>query len=103
MQANVNPEDLPRATALVSFAQLFGGVLGIGVCGTVFANELAAGLKEFAPDAPFQLVRHSVDSIWTLPPAQRVGVIHAYVKVNFKHVTPMWRHAFTDFVLPLGC
>jgi MFS family permease len=80
IQANVNPEDLPQTTALVTFAQLFGGVLGIGVCGTVFANELSAGLKQFAPDASFDLVRHSVEAIWSLPDAQRPGVIHAYVR-----------------------
>jgi len=80
IQANVEPEDLPQTTALVTFAQLFGGVLGIGICGAVFANELSAGLKLSAPDAPFDLVRHSVEAIWTLPEDQRPGVIHAYVK-----------------------
>lgn len=82
IQANVDPEDLPQTTALVSFAQLFGGVLGIAVCGTVFANELSQGLKQSAPDAPFALVRHSVAAIWQLPPEQRTAVIHAYVGVN---------------------
>jgi len=79
IQANVDPEDLPQTTALVSFAQLFGGVLGIGVCGTVFANELSAGLMKYAPEAPFGLVRHSVEAIYTLPVEQQAGVIHAYV------------------------
>jgi MFS family permease len=92
IQANVDPEDLPQTTALVTFAQLFGGVLGIGICGTVFANELSAGLKEFAPDASFDLVRHSVEAIWTLPPEQRPGVIHAYVKAVDK-----------VFLVPVAC
>jgi hypothetical protein len=39
--------------ALVTFPQLFGGVLGIGVCGTVFGNELSQYLKKYAPEAPF--------------------------------------------------
>ena len=82
IQSNVNPEDLPQATALVSFAQLLGGVLGISVCGTVFANELSSGLKKYAPEAPFKLVRDSVEAIYTLPVEQRAGVIHAYVLVN---------------------
>jgi hypothetical protein len=81
IQANVDPEDLPQTTALVSFSQLFGGVLGIGVCGTVFANELSSGLMKYAPDAPFALVRDSVEAIYTLPLEQRPGVIHAYVLV----------------------
>jgi hypothetical protein len=83
IQANVSPKDLPQTTALVTFAQLFGAVLGISVCGTVFANELAKGLRESAPEAPFELVRHSVDAIWGLEEGQRAGVIHAYVKVCF--------------------
>jgi hypothetical protein len=61
---------------------LFGGVLGIGVCGTVFANELSAGLKQFAPEAPFTLVRNSIEAIYTLPVELQAGVIHAYVLVN---------------------
>jgi len=79
IQANVDPVDLPQTTALVTFAQLFGGVLGIGVCGTVFANELSSGLMKYAPEAPFGLVRNSVEAIFTLPVEQRAGVIHAYV------------------------
>jgi hypothetical protein len=51
----------------------------------VFANELRAGLRKFAPDAPFDLVSHSVEAIWSLPPAQHAGVIHAYVGVNIKY------------------
>jgi hypothetical protein len=81
IQSNVEPKDLPQTTALVTFAQLFGGVLGIGVCGTVFANELSSGLMKYAPDAPFGLVRDSVEAIYTLPVEQRAGVIHAYVLV----------------------
>jgi len=61
---------------------LLGGVLGISVCGTVFANELSSGLKKYAPEAPFKLVRDSVEAIYTLPVEQRAGVIHAYVLVN---------------------
>jgi hypothetical protein len=66
----------------VSFAQLFGGVLEIGICGTVFANMQSRGLKEFAPDAPFDLVRHHVAVIWALPPEMRKGIIHALVLVS---------------------
>ena len=73
--------DLPIATALISFAQLIGGVLGIAVYGTIFANELAQGLVKEAPGAPFELVRHSVEAIYTLPPDMRAGVIRAYVEV----------------------
>ena len=81
MQANVEQEDLAHTTALVTFAQLFGGVLGIGAAGAVFSNVLATNLVKFAPDAPFALVRDSVTAIYTLPVEQQGGVIHAYVLV----------------------
>jgi hypothetical protein len=68
-----------RSSALVTFAQLFGGVLGIGVCGAVFANELASDLVKYAPDAPFALVRDSISAIYPLPVQQQADVIHGYV------------------------
>jgi len=90
IQSNVEPEDLPVTTALVSFAQLFGGVLGIGICGTIFANKLNQGLMEFAPGAPFDLVRHSAGAVATLPIEMQAGVIHAYVKaVDYVFLLPV--------------
>jgi hypothetical protein len=41
--------------------------------------QLSQNIPIFAPDAPLQLVLHSVDAIKTLPALQQVGVIHAYV------------------------
>ena len=70
------------AAALVSFARLIGGVLGIAVYGTIFANELAQGLVKDAPSAPFELVCHSVEAIYTLPLDMHAGVIRAYVEVR---------------------
>jgi hypothetical protein len=67
---------------LVSFTQLFSGVLRIRICGTVFANTLSQGLTEFAPDAPFNLVHHSVPAIWMLLPVMQEGIIHTYVLVS---------------------
>jgi hypothetical protein len=73
-------------------------VLGIGVCGTVFANELSAGLAKYAPEAPFGLVRHSVEAIYTLPVAQQAGVIHAYVLViNLLLCSASWSLLLTSF------
>jgi len=90
IQSNTEPIDLPITTALVSFAQLFGGVLGIGICGTIFANKLSEGLLEFAPDAPFDLVRHSVEAIATLPVEMRPGIIHAYVRaIDYVFLLPV--------------
>jgi hypothetical protein len=72
--------------------------LGIGVCGTVFANELSSGLTTYAPEAPFQLVRDSVEAIYTLPVAQQAGVIHAYVLVILSFCFVMYRGVFADAV-----
>jgi hypothetical protein len=66
---------------LVSFTQLFSGVLRIRICGTVFANTLSQGLTEFAPDAP-NLVHHSVPATWMLLPVIQEGIIHTYVLVS---------------------
>ena len=94
----MDPVDLPQTTALVSFAQLFGGVLGIGVCGTVFSNELSLSLKKYAPDAPFGLVRHSVEVIYILPVEQQAGVIHAYVLVTIPFLFMQCQARDTDNV-----
>ena len=97
IQANVDPMDLPTATALVSFVQLIGGVLGIAVYGTIFANELAQGLVKDAPGAPFELVRYSVEDIYTLPPDMRASVIRAYDEVGV--VIPFHLRRILMFVL----
>ncbi|GAA6021533.1 hypothetical protein JCM11491_006474 [Sporobolomyces phaffii] len=72
-------EDIPQRTGVVTFAQLIGATIGIAIASSVFGNKLAQGLREFAPDAPFNLVRNSVEAIKTLDPAMQVGVKHAYV------------------------
>jgi len=88
LQANVARQaDIPQATALVTFCQLIGGALGIAVGGTVFGNQLGKGLTEFAPDAPFDLVKNSVEAIYTLSPDLIPGVIHAYVRaLDFTYI-----------------
>ncbi|SCZ91295.1 BZ3500_MvSof-1268-A1-R1_Chr1-2g01314 [Microbotryum saponariae] len=74
-----NPDDVPQATALVTFAQLVGGTIGIAISSTVFGSKLSSALKEFAPTAPFDLVRNSVEAVKTLPADIKPAVIHAYV------------------------
>ncbi|KAG0143946.1 hypothetical protein CROQUDRAFT_48074 [Cronartium quercuum f. sp. fusiforme G11] len=80
IQANVEEKDIPQATSLVTFAQLIGGVIGIAVAQTIFGNALSSNLIKYAPDAPFELVRSSVETIATLPESLRPGVIHAYIE-----------------------
>ncbi|GAA5909666.1 hypothetical protein JCM5296_006726 [Sporobolomyces johnsonii] len=71
--------DVAQKTALVTFAQLVGGTIGIAIASSIFGNRLASALHEFAPDAPFDLVRNSVDAIKTIAPDLQPGVRHAYV------------------------
>ncbi|BGP21155.1 hypothetical protein JCM10295v2_000026 [Rhodotorula toruloides] len=79
VQADCDDEtEVPQKTALVTFAQLVGGTIGIAIASSIFGTKLGASLHKFAPDAPFQLVRNSVEAIPTLPKALQPGVIHAY-------------------------
>ncbi|KAL8292144.1 hypothetical protein RQP46_001610 [Phenoliferia psychrophenolica] len=81
VQADIaDQNDISQATGLVTFAQLVGGTIGISIASTVFGSKLASGLHEFAPDAPFDLVRNSVFAIKDLVEPVKGQVIHAYVK-----------------------
>ncbi|KDN43133.1 hypothetical protein RSAG8_06286, partial [Rhizoctonia solani AG-8 WAC10335] len=64
---------IPQATSLVTFTQLGGGIIGIAIAGTVFANKLSSSLFEIAPDFPAEVaegLRQSVTIIYTLPSDQ---------------------------------
>ncbi|KAF8509602.1 major facilitator superfamily domain-containing protein [Hysterangium stoloniferum] len=56
-----------------------GQMVGLAMGNALFTNKLATTLKQLAPDAPFDLIMHSIDSIWQLPMDQRTRVIRAYV------------------------
>ncbi|GAA5917435.1 hypothetical protein JCM6882_008662 [Rhodosporidiobolus microsporus] len=75
-----DPAKIPQKTALVTFTQLVGGTIGISIASSLFNTRLSSALKEFAPDAPYDLVRLSVQAIPTLDAAMQVGVKHAYVE-----------------------
>lgn len=80
VQADCDDEDkIPQKTALVSFSQLVGGTIGIAIASSVFGTKLSSALREFAPDAPYALVRNSVQAIPELPKELQPGVVHAYV------------------------
>ena len=46
---------------MMTFFQRLGGVLGVSIAGTIFANELSQNLKKFAPDAPVAALAASVE------------------------------------------
>jgi len=75
------PEMVPQATSLVTFAQLVGGIIGIAVAGTIFGNQLTTGFAKYAPNLPQDValsVRQSVLVISTLSPEDKANVIKAY-------------------------
>ncbi|GAA6033655.1 hypothetical protein JCM8097_004368 [Rhodosporidiobolus ruineniae] len=74
-----DPKDVPQKTGLVTFFQLVGGTIGIAIASSLFNTRLSSALHEFAPDAPYALVRQSVEAIPTIAENLRPGVIHAYV------------------------
>ncbi|KIR53334.1 major facilitator superfamily transporter [Cryptococcus gattii Ru294] len=73
------PSLLPQATGVVSFFQLTGAALGVGIINTVQSVYLNTEIKLLAPEVDFNLVRNSVSAIYTLPPDQQPAVIEAYV------------------------
>lgn len=84
------PYLIPQATGVVTFFQLTGAALGVGIINTVQSIYLNKELKILAPEAPFELVRQSVSAIFSLPAAQQPSVIHAYVISITKSLTPIY-------------
>jgi len=83
IQAEYNSEEhmIPQSSSMVQFTQLIGGIVGIAVAGSIFANQLVKELAKFAPNLPPDVVhgvRQSVTYIFTLPLNERDPVISAY-------------------------
>ncbi|KAK6996675.1 major facilitator superfamily domain-containing protein [Favolaschia claudopus] len=73
------PRLIGQAMSMGSFAQFFGGTLGLGVAEPVFSSQLSKYLKEYAPDAPVSIVTQSPTSIYTALPQEMIaGVVEAY-------------------------
>ncbi|BEI82777.1 hypothetical protein CcaverHIS002_0306450 [Cutaneotrichosporon cavernicola] len=85
------PELIPQATGIVSFFQLTGAALGIGIVNTVQSVYLNRYIKEFAPTAPFEVVRQSTQAMWhiDLPSDVRAAVVHAYTAAISKSYIPI--------------
>lgn len=81
---------LPQATGVASFFQLTGAALGIGIVNTVQSIYLNRYLVQYAPDAPFNVVRHSPAAIYTLAKELQPGVIHAYLLAISKSYLPIF-------------
>ncbi|KAJ7718769.1 ABC transporter, partial [Mycena maculata] len=76
-----HPKLLGQATSVASFAQFFGGTIGLGVAEPVFASELGKYIPQYAPEAPAAIVKESPTAIYTdLPAAMIPGVVQAYMQ-----------------------
>ncbi|KAK7012869.1 MFS general substrate transporter [Favolaschia claudopus] len=74
---------IPQATAFVSFTQILGGIVGIAVAGSMFANNFRHHLDIYAPDLPSsarEAVLQSVTVIKSLPTVLRTQVVEAYAR-----------------------
>jgi hypothetical protein len=80
---------VPQATGVISFFQLTGAAIGIGIVNTVQSVYLNSELKAKAPEAPFAVVRQSVEAIKTLPEALQPAVVDAYVTAITKSFVPI--------------
>ncbi|CAK9781215.1 unnamed protein product [Cutaneotrichosporon oleaginosum] len=83
------PALLPQATGVLSFFQLTGAAVGVGIINTVQSIYLNEYLRKYAPLAPFQIVRQSTTVIPMLPGILRPGVIKAYTLAISKSYLPM--------------
>ncbi|EIW70918.1 hypothetical protein TREMEDRAFT_38481 [Tremella mesenterica DSM 1558] len=83
------PNLIPQATGVLSFFQLTGSALGIGIVNTVQSVYLNKELRLLAPDAPFEVVRQSVSAISTLSPEMQIPVIAAYIIAITKSLIPL--------------
>ncbi|KAG9018967.1 hypothetical protein FRB90_007731 [Tulasnella sp. 427] len=65
------PDMIPQTSALVNFAQYFGGSLGIAIAGTIFSSQFGRLLSIYAPDLPPKVVaafKQSVEVVKQLDP-----------------------------------
>ncbi|KAF8315117.1 ABC transporter [Clavulina sp. PMI_390] len=78
---NHNEAMIPMTNSIVNFMQLTGGVIGIAIAGTIFANQLVVELHKYASGLDPTVadkVRQSVTYIFTLPVEEQAPVIQAY-------------------------
>ncbi|KZP15581.1 MFS general substrate transporter [Athelia psychrophila] len=79
VEFNDTPALIGQSSSMASFAQFFGGTIGLGVAEPVFSSELTKNLLKYAPDAPATIVKESPVNIYTdLAPDLIPGVVLAY-------------------------
>ncbi|KAK7045105.1 major facilitator transporter-like protein [Favolaschia claudopus] len=75
------PKLLGQAMSMSSFAQHFGGTVGLGIAEPVFASLLTGYLRRYAPEAPVGVVKDSPTAIYRVLPEELVaGVVRSYAE-----------------------
>lgn len=83
------PHLIPQANGVVSFAQLTGAALGIGIVNTVQSVFLNRELSATNTGVDIALVRESPVAIYQLAEELRGPVIDAYVKAITESLIPI--------------
>ncbi|EJD51072.1 MFS general substrate transporter [Auricularia subglabra TFB-10046 SS5] len=89
VQADNEKHMIPQATSILTYAQFLGGIFALAIAGGIFKSKLVSGLAEFAPGAPVELLRKSVEALGHLPADQHTGAVHAYVKAVQWSLAPL--------------
>ncbi|KZP19616.1 ABC transporter [Athelia psychrophila] len=93
VEFNDTPALIGQASSMASFAQVFGGTIGLSVAEPVFSSEMTKNLLKYAPLAPAAIVMESPVNIYTdLSPDLIPGVVLAYcdsLKVVFVICVPI--------------
>lgn len=66
---------------MINAMQLFGGMVGVAVSGTIFSNKLRSGLALYAPGLDSDVrdaIIASVSAIGDVPSDLHDAVLHAY-------------------------
>lgn len=80
VQLHVSRADLAVGTAIVSFAQFFGGAFMLAIAQTLFGNLLRHALVKYAPGVDPSIIKTTgaTDILRDIPAAEVVGVKMAY-------------------------
>ncbi len=103
VQNSADYADLGAATSGVTFFRSIGGAFGVAICGSVFSNRLATGLRSalagvrLPPGFNPATAQSNPRALTGLPPAAHAAVLHAYadaVDRIFLFVAPIAAVAF---------
>lgn len=81
VEFNDTPKFMSQATSMGSFAQFFGGTIGLGIAEPIFSSTLNTNLLKYAPNAPPEIVKEAPTAIYSaLSPDLIPGVVESYTQ-----------------------